>query len=230
MASQIKNWNLSRWTEAADQTQGGSKLSSLTNPLNVGKIQYLTTATAVACKSPTAIDAAVTGIVFSIGRGTAGGSVTNTTPATEGTGSPWWDPQHTVDGGLGGKQNNGPNQLGDPAELNYSLVDSDFRLGTVEQDGGAQKFVNALLDSAYVAYNSGVGQGSGLTSMTVSRGNLSLTNSTMSGISGIVNTYSRSYSVTFNYKQSGNVENGAGVGALPDITNDLYTEPGNGPF
>jgi hypothetical protein len=98
-----------------------------------------------------------------------------------------------------------------------------------EQDGGAQKVVNAILDTAYVAYNSGVQLGSGLSSMTVSRGDLSLNSSKTTGISGVVNTYSRSYSVTFAYKQSGFIEFG-GVAALPDITNDLVGEAGDGPF
>ena len=212
MASVEKKWNISRHAVAGDQTEGGSKLSSLTDPVGVGKISYLT-ATDVVVKSPTNLDGVVTGIVFSIGRGALA------------TGTPWYDPAN-------GKQNNGPNQIGDPAEVNYSLTDSDFRVGTspgLEADGGAQKFVNALLDSAYVAYNSGVDQGSGLNSMTVSRGNLSLTNSSITGLSGIVNTYSRSYSVTFNYKQSGMITAGS-TAAKPDITNDLSTELGDGPF
>jgi hypothetical protein len=99
-----------------------------------------------------------------------------------------------------------------------------------EKDGGAQKFVNAVLDGAYVAYNSGVQQGSGLSSMTVTRGGLTLTNSAVTDITGIVNTYSRSYSVSFNYKQSGNIADLNNSFALPDITNDLSTEDGRGPF
>ena len=223
MASVEKKWNISRHGNLEDQTLGGSKLSSLTNPLNKGKIMYFTDGDdPLVAKSPTDIDGNVTGIIFSIGRGTAGGDDTSDTPATQGTGTPWYDPTQ-------GTVNNGYNQIGDPAETNYALTDSDFRLGTVEADGGAQKFVNALLDSAYVAYNSGVDQGSGLTSMTISRGNLSLTSSAVTGISGVVNTYSRGYSVTFNYKQSGMLVAG-NTAALPDITNDLSTEPGDGPF
>jgi len=102
---------------------------------------------------------------------------------------------------------------------------------TVEKDGGAQKVINAILDTAYVAYNSGVQLGSGLNSMTVSRGNLSLTSSAVTGISGVVNTYSRGYSVTFNYKQSGMlIDTNTETSALPDITNDLVGEAGDGPF
>ena len=222
MASTIKKWNISRWTEAADSSQGGSKLTSLTNPANVGKIKYLQVGTATPASASDLANQPVTGVLFGIGHGTAAGAAGDTNPATHGTGAPWYDPAN-------GSNNNGYNQIGDPAETNYSVTSSDFINGTAEKDGGAQKFVNALLDSAYVSYNSGVTQGSGLTSMTVSRGDLSLTSSSVTGISGVVNTYSRSYSVTFNYKQSGMLVAG-GVAALPDIANDLYTEAGNGPF
>ena len=58
---------------------------------------------------------------------------------------------------------------------------------------------------------------------------MTLTNSAVTDITGIGNTYSRSYSVTFNYKQSGYVEFGE-TAALPDITNDLWDEDGKGPF
>ena len=146
----------------------------------------------------------VTGIVIPIGRGNAGGE-----PFSDAT---------------------TPNQIGDPGEKTYSLTHGDlFDSNGKEKDGGAQKFINAVLDGAYVAYNSGVSQGSGLSSMTVTRGDLSLTNSTVTGFSGAVNTYSRSYSVTFNYTQSGNITS-AGVASLPDITNDLVGEAGDGPF
>ena len=154
-------------------------------------------------------------------------------------------------GGQPFSDSNSKNQIGDPAEKNYGLSHSDFFataadvaaglthtvdgvqtaavVGT-EKDGGAQKFINAVLDGAYVAYNSGVQQGSGLSSMTVTRGDMTLTNSNVTNITGIVNTYSRSYSVTFNYKQSGFVQDVNSNNALPDITNDLATEDGSGPF
>ena len=314
MASQSveKLWNISRYAKADDQTRGGSKLTSLTNPLNVGKIKYLTEeALTPRSASDLTVDKAVTGIVFPIGHGTVAGAAADTNPATTSTGTPWWDVgAHTdVTQQLGNvPQNWGYNQIGDPAELSYKLTSDDFvyvdaasisissitessgtatattatdhflstgdtvtisganqsvyndsfvvtvtgdttftftvasgsgtATGTiivqgpvqpVEKDGSAQKFVNALLDSAYISYNSGVNQGSGLNSMTVSRGALSLISSSMSGISGITNKYSRSYSVTFNYTQSGIIEAGQ-TAALPDITNDLVTEASAGPF
>ncbi len=233
-----KLWNISRYAKADDQTRGGSKLTSLTNPSNVGKIKYLTEESLTPrSASDLTQNKAVTGIVFPIGHGTVAGGTQDVDPATKSTGTPWWDAgaHLDVDKQLGNvAQNWGYNQIGDPAELSYKLTSDDFIddvtiASPVEKDGSAQKFVNALLDSAYVAYNSGVNQGSGLSSMTVSRGALSLTNSTMSGISGITNTYSRSYSVTFNYTQSGIIEAGA-TAALPDITNDLDSEDGSGPF
>ena len=234
MASTIKNWNISRWTEEADPSKGGSKLTSLTNPANIGKIKYLQVGAATPVSATSLVNGnAVTGVLFGIGHGTVAGAHDSSNPVTQGTGSPWWDPQHEAAGGLGGTVNNGFNQIGDPGETNYSLASSDFINGTQEKDGSAQKFVNALLDSAYVAYNSGVNQGSGLSSMTVSRGDMSLSSSAVTGISGIVNTYSRSYSVTFNYKQSGMLVSSPSAGdtvALPGITNDLYTEAGDGPF
>ena len=240
-----KLWNISRYAKADDQTRGGSKLTSLTNPSNAGKIKYLTEeGLTVRSASDLTTNKRVTGIVFPIGAGTvAGGANDGETPwdqgatssAVKSTGTPWWDvgAHLDVDKQLGNvAQNWGYNQIGDPAELSYKLTSDDFIddvtiASPVEKDGSAQKFVNALLDSAYVAYNSGVNQGSGLNSMTVSRGALSLTSSSMSGISGITNTYSRSYSVTFNYTQSGIIEAGA-TAALPDITNDLITEANNG--
>ena len=125
---------------------------------------------------------------------------------------------------------NSPNQIGDPREKSYSLTKSDLvNSNGYEQDGGAQKFVNAVLDGAFVAYDSGVKQASGLSSMTVTRGDLTLNSSKVTGISGVVNKYSRSYSVNFSYTQSGMITAG-GVSALPDITNDLVGEAGDGPF
>tara|TARA_B100000287_G_scaffold312517_1_gene295833 strand:- start:445 stop:1035 length:591 start_codon:yes stop_codon:yes gene_type:complete len=183
----------------------GSKLSYLTSGTAAGGVHYLKGGV----KSPAEVLAAgnatdVTGIVFPIGLGNAGGE-------------PFSD--STV-----------KNQIGDPQEKNYTLTASDFiATNGAEKHGGAQKFVNAVLDGAFVAYDSGVKQGSGLSSMTVSRGDLTLNNSKVTGISGVVNTYSRSYSVTFQYKQSGMLSAG-NTAALPDITNDLSTEAGDGPF
>ena len=81
--------------------------------------------------------------------------------------------------------------------------------------------MNAVLDGAYRAYTSGVSQGSGITSMTVSRGDLSLSATAVSDGTGIVNTYTRSYTVNFKYYQSGAItapDNG--TAASPDIAND----------
>jgi hypothetical protein len=183
----------------------GSKLSYLTSGTAVGGIHYLQGGV----KSPAEVvtagnDTNVTGIVIPITLGSLAGA-----PYSDATLK---------------------NQIGDPLEKNYSLTVGDFiNSNGTEAHGGAQKFVNAVLDSAFVAYDSGVKQGSGLSSMTVSRGDLTLNNSTVTGISGVVNTYSRSYSVTFAYKQSGMITAGA-TAALPDITNDLHSEAGDGPF
>ena len=197
-------------------TKHGSKLTYLTAPTRVGKIQYLQKGTTTPV-SAADLDSAVTGIAFPINA-----------PGQElATGTPWYDPAQ-------GTQSNGFNTIGDPAEKSYGLASGDFQTeglaaNVEEKDGGAQKFVNAVLDSAFVAYDSGVKQGSGLSSMTISRGDLTLNNSKVTGISGVVNTYSRSYSVTFSYKQSGMITAG-GVSALPDIANDLAAEAGDGPF
>lgn len=195
-----------QWALTTNKNQG-SRLTNLTSGTDVGKIKYVIGA---GIKSATEVAAAndgkgVTGIVFPLFVGTLAGA-----PFSDATKK---------------------NMIGDPDELSYGLTTGDFFTPTdTEKDGGAQKFVNAILDSAYVAYNSGVQLGSGLSSMTVSRGNLSLTSSAVTGISGVVNTYSRSYSVTFNYKQSGMMETPDGLAALPDITNDLVGEAGDGPF
>ena len=209
-----------QWALTTNKNQG-SRLSNLTSGTAPGKIKYVTSvgivsAGAVAAGAGTTGPNGVTGIVFPLGLD-AGEAESDL------AGAPFSDDTR-------------PNQIGDPDELNYSLTTGDFFLpqaradGTSEKDGGAQKVINAILDTAYVAYNSGVQLGSGLSSMTVSRGNLSLTSSAVTGISGVVNTYSRSYSVTFNYKQSGMMEQD-GVAARPDITNDLTSELlGDGPF
>jgi len=208
-----------QWALTTNKNQG-SRLTNLTSGTAAGKIKFYDN---VGVKSATDIASAnlaknVTGIVIPIGTAAQIGGL---------AGTPFSDA-------------NKANMIGDPQEPNYGLTTGDFftqekgGVASVERDGGAQKFINAVLDSAYVAYNSGVQLGSGLSSMTVSRGNLSLTASTVTGgvdgvNSGIVNTYSRSYSVTFNYKQSGNITAG-GTSALPDITNDLVGEAGDGPF
>ncbi|MAH45191.1 hypothetical protein CMI37_05145 [Candidatus Pacearchaeota archaeon] len=184
----------------------GSKLTNLTSG-DVGTVAPIMFATSAGSVKAAAVSTnTVTGILFPLGRGDVGGQPFNSVTS--------------------------PNQIGDPQEKNYTLTHSDlFTSAGVQKDGGAQKFINAVLDGAYVAYNSGVSQGSGLSSMTVTRGDLSLTNSTVTGISGAVNTYSRSYNVTFNYTQSGNITAG-GLAALPDITNDLVTQTdvGSKPF
>ena len=128
--------------------------------------------------------------------------------------------------GIGGSQNlysmKKPNT--------YSLTTGDFfTAGTnsVEKDGSAQKVINAILDTAYVAYNSGVQLGSGLSSMTVSRTDLSLGSTQVTGISGAINKYSRSYTVTFGYTQTGfiaNINGALHTEALPDISDDLQDE------
>lgn len=183
----------------------GSKLSYLTSGTTAGHIHYLQ----AGIKSPAEVltvgnNNNVSGVVIPIGLGNAGGQPFSDSAAK--------------------------NQIGDPQEKNYSLTVSDLIAANgAEKHGGAQKFVNAVLDSAFVAYDSGVKQGSGLSSMTVSRGDLTLNNSKVTGISGVVNTYSRSYSVSFQYKQSGMLTNGV-TAALPDVSNDLHTEAGDGPF
>lgn len=114
------------------------------------------------------------------------------------------------------------NILGDPAVGDYSLTASDFFAADgTEKNGGAQKFINAVLDAAYRGYTSGVNQSSGLNSMTVTRGDMSLSNTDITNGTGIVNTYSRSYTVNFKYYQSGVIQNGNNdTAARPDIAND----------
>ena len=199
-----------QWALTTNKNQG-SRLTNLTSG-DAGKIKYVANGIksvaqilangSVGANGP----AGITGIVFPLLHGTLAG-----TPFSDG---------------------DKKNQIGDPNELNYSLTTGDFFTAgenSVEKDGSAQKVINAILDTAYVAYNSGVQLGSGLSSMTVSRGNMSLTSSAVTGISGVVNTYSRSYSVTFNYKQSGMLTAGE-TAARPDISNDLVGEGGDGPF
>lgn len=187
----------------------GSKLSYLTSGAKVDKgIHYLKANAVVSAAdfngSTQSNNTSVSGIVIPIGQGNVGGQ-----PFSDST---------------------TPNTIGDPAEKNYTLTVNDLISSAgVEQNGSAQKFVNAVLDGAYVAYDSGVKQASGLSSMTVTRGDLTLNSSKVTGISGVVNQYSRSYSVNFSYTQSGMITAGV-TAALPDITNDLSTEAGDGPF
>ena len=64
-------------------------------------------------------------------------------------------------------------------------------------------------------------------SMTVSRTDLSLGSTQVTGISGAINKYSRSYTVTFGYTQTGFIANINGAlhsEALPDISDDLQDE------
>jgi hypothetical protein len=208
-----------QWALTTNKKQG-SRLSNLTSGTAAGKIKYITSAggpvsaAAVTAGASTLGPNGVTGIVFPIGKANM-----ISDGATLG-GAPFSDATKV-------------NMIGDPNELSYSLTTGDLftKDGQVEKDGGAQKVVNAILDTAYVAYNSGVQLGSGLSSMTISRGDLALTSSVTTGISGVVNTYSRNYSVTFAYKQSGMmVDNTTNTAALPDISNDLVGEDGAGPF
>ena len=118
------------------------------------------------------------------------------------------------------------NTMGDPAVSEYALTSGDLiaAAGTAtarEKNGGAQKFINAVLDGAYRGYTSGVAQSSGLNSMTVTRGSLSLSSTAINDGTGIVNTYTRSYTVNFKYYQSGVIQNGDNdTAARPDIAND----------
>jgi hypothetical protein len=204
----------------------GSKLTYLTSGTKPGKIKFIDKDAVLATdgdkvvKSAAQIAAAgkggnITGIVFPIG----GTNMAIEKDIVHGWGTDKWDP-------------NTQNVIGDPGERNYQLTSGDFFYSNgVEKHGGAQKLVLGVLDAAYVAYNSGVSQGKGLSSMTVTRGDLTLNSSTVTGISGVVNTYSRNYSVNFQYKQSGMIENPAtSTTAYPEVFNDLTDEDGDGPF
>lgn len=195
----------------------GSKLSNLTSgsiPGNVGQIHYLKGDNIIGAHQFNKQGASnplqsnntdITGIIIPIGMGALAGE-----PYSDATLK---------------------NQIGDPNEKAYTLTVDDL-VGSdgYEKDGSAQKFINAVLDGAFVAYDSGVKQGSGLSSMTVSRGDLTLNSSKVTGISGVVNKYSRSYSVSFSYTQSGNITvgNNGNVAAQPDISNDLATQVAEG--
>ena len=114
------------------------------------------------------------------------------------------------------------NIMGDPAVGEYALTSGDFvTAGGVEKNGGDQKFVNAVLDAAIRGYTSGVAQGSGLNSMTVTRGALSLGSTAVNDGTGIVNTYTRSYTVNFKYYQSGTINASGSLNpAVTDVAND----------
>tara|TARA_Y100001938_G_C7954084_1_gene360796 strand:- start:58 stop:672 length:615 start_codon:yes stop_codon:yes gene_type:complete len=114
------------------------------------------------------------------------------------------------------------NIMGDPAVGEYALTSGDFMTDAgVEKNGGAQKFVNAVLDAAFRGYTSGVAQGSGLNSMTVTRGALSLGSTAVNDGTGIVNTYTRSYTVNFKYYQSGTINTSGSLDpAVTDVAND----------
>jgi len=183
----------------------GSKLSQLTSgthavgALGAGKIKFIKHG-ASTIKSVSEVDGGgVTGIVIPLHGATIGSIENNVTLAHE--------PK---------------NIIGDPTVSQYALTSGDlFTEAGVEKDGGAQKFVNAVLDGAYRAYTSGVAQASGLNSMTVTRGDLSLASTAVNDGTGIVNTYTRSYTVNFKYYQSGTINvSGELTPANPDIAND----------
>tara|TARA_Y100000592_G_scaffold54073_1_gene85264 strand:+ start:380 stop:994 length:615 start_codon:yes stop_codon:yes gene_type:complete len=185
------------------KTTAGSRLTNLTSGAGAGKIKYVDNNGIV---SPNAVAAAgkggtVTGIVIPL----HGATITSF-------------PDHE-----GSSLSHSPtNIIGDPAVADYSLTSGDFvTTAGVEKNGGAQKFVNAVLDSAFRAYTSGTDQSSGINSMTVTRGDLSLSNTSITDGTGIVNTYTRSYTVNFKYYQSGVIQQGDNdVAARPDIAND----------
>ena len=211
MANKINTFILSK---------DGSPLSFLTSGDGAGKIKYIvdgsspTSTRADTVRSAAQVAAAklgVTGIVIPLHGDDLGDNF----------------PDHGV-GGANAMTHQASNILGDPAVGDYSLTSGDFFENGVggapnaEKDGGAQKFVNAVLDAAYRGYTSGVAQSSGLNSMTVTRGDLSLSNTSITNGTGIVNTYSRSYTVNFKYYQSGVIQNGNDdTAARPDIANDM---------
>jgi hypothetical protein len=126
--------------------------------------------------------------------------------------------------------------IGDPAVSDYYLSTGDIMVGNKGPGGGstggdmgterikngsAQRFVNAVLDGAYRSYTSGVDQGSGITSMTVSRGDLSLSNTNVQDGTGVVNTFTRSYTVNFKYYQSGAITSpDGGTASRPGMAGD----------
>ena len=185
------------------KTAGGSAFTQLTSGVGAGKLKYVDNNGIV---SPNAVAAAgkggtVTGLVIPLH-----GATITSFPDSDGA-----------------SLSHAPkNVIGDPAVSDYSLTSGDFvSTAGAEINGGAQKFVNAVLDAAYRGYTSGVDQSSGINSMTVTRGDLSLSTTSITDGTGIVNTYTRSYTVNFKYYQSGVIQNGNNdTAARPDIAND----------
>ena len=184
------------------KTAGGSTLTQLTSGAGAGKIKYIITGgISSANKLGAAGEGGVIGIVIPLH-----GATITSFPDSDGA-----------------SLSHAPkNVIGDPAVSDYSLTSGDFvSTAGAEINGGAQKFVNAVLDAAYRGYTSGVDQSSGINSMTVTRGDLSLSNTSITDGTGIVNTYTRSYTVNFKYYQSGVIQNGDNdTAARPDIAND----------
>ena len=196
-----------------------NSLSSRIHNLASGKaIQYLQVGTATPVDHLNLNETkGVTGIVFALpGAGSVG--TLDTGPLKDGT-ALWTTSANS--------------QIGDPAVSDYALTTGDISHGNKGagsagtlgseriKNGSAQKLVHAVLDGAYRAYTSGVDQGSGITSMTVSRGDLSLSNTAVTDGTGVVNTYTRSYTVNFKYYQSGAItapDNG--TAARPDLATD----------
>jgi len=179
----------------------GSPITQLTSGAGAGKIKFIVGGAIKSAAATTAGGTGPTGIIVPL----HGANITSF-PDHDSTMS------HTA-----------TNVLGDPAEGNYSLTSGDLFVenGTALKNGGAQKFVNAVLDSAYRGYTSGVAQSSGLSSMTVTRGDLSLSNTAVNDGTGVINTYSRSYTVNFKYFQSGTINSSGSLDpAKPDIADD----------
>jgi len=199
MANETSAWNAFMIAKNPGGGDVGSKLSYLTSGAGVGKIKFMGAGEAIKSAQNVAKATDVTGIVFPLQ-----GEVLESVGSTEYSHSPM-------------------NIIGDPTISDYSLTSGDFfdNAGN-EVDGGAQKFVNAVLDGAYRAYTSGVDFGSGINSMTVTRGDLSLSNTAVTNGTGIVNTYTRSYTVNFKYYQSGVIQAGDDdTAARPDIAGDM---------
>ena len=195
-----------------------SPLSFLTSGDGVGKIKYLVGGTTASSQRSAVVRSAAEVAAAGIG-------VTGIVIPLDGTShalpsfTKFPDPSVADNAAM---THTAKNVLGDPAVGDYSMTSGDFFDDNGEKNGGAQKFVNAVLDAAYRGYTSGVAQSSGLSSMTVTRGDLSLSNSNITNGTGIVNTYSRSYTVNFKYYQSGVIQQGDNdTAARPDIANDL---------
>ena len=182
------------------QAASGSPFSFLTSGDGAGKLKY---ARGGAIVSAADCDGgAVTGLVIPLH-----GATITTFPDSDGATALAHAPK---------------NIMGDPAVSQYALTSGDFMTDAgVEKNGGAQKFVNAVLDAAFRGYTSGVAQGSGLNSMTVTRGALSLGSTAVNDGTGIVNTYTRSYTVNFKYYQSGTINTSGSLDpAVTDVAND----------